>query len=170
MVKIRWIITDTIEGVSIKEFNTEWNGIYGYFELSINNQVIGYCPDRELRLGEEEDENILYWLSELADGIIQLKNGKKYEIFLLCRNLTKIFLEKKDNLEISFINFKLNEIRWSEEVTMQEFYKEIVDSIEKFLLEIQRKNSDLLETNMVQELVNIKKTLDSDFILEFVTS
>ena len=32
LVKIRWRITDNLAEVDLAEFNTEWNGIYGFFE------------------------------------------------------------------------------------------------------------------------------------------
>ena len=45
MMKISWKITDIIENVDFKVFNKEWNGIYGYFEICINNQILGFCPE-----------------------------------------------------------------------------------------------------------------------------
>lgn len=73
MVKIRWIITDAISGVTLEEFNKEWNGLFGYFELKINKRVIGFYPNRELLSGEEGNEDICHWLYNLSVGIIQLK-------------------------------------------------------------------------------------------------
>ena len=40
MVKIKWIITDSINNVDLNEFDTEWDGIYGYFEICINNHFV----------------------------------------------------------------------------------------------------------------------------------
>ena len=94
MVKIEWIITDSIKDVELKEFDTEWDGIFGYFQICINNHVLGFCPDRELLAGEEGNEDILYWLTKLSDGIIQLNTGQEYEIQLLSMNLAKIILKK----------------------------------------------------------------------------
>lgn len=105
MIKITWMITDVIEKVDLKEFDTEWDGIYGYFEICINNQLLGFCPDRELLVGEEGNEDILYWLSKLADGIIQVNAGQQYEIHLLSMNLAKIVLKKNDKLLISYNEF-----------------------------------------------------------------
>lgn len=44
----------------MEEFNEEWNGIYGYLEMNINSQILGFYPDRELFPNEEGNENILY--------------------------------------------------------------------------------------------------------------
>lgn len=83
MLKLRWIITDNLKEISLKEFSDEWNGIYGYFELAINEQIIGFCPDRELKIKEEWDENILYWLNKLLIALIDVHNNLKAEIELL---------------------------------------------------------------------------------------
>ena len=159
MIKIKWIITDSINDVDLNEFDTEWDGIYGYFEICINNHVLGFCPDRELLAGEEGNENILYWLTKLSDGIIQLNVGKEYEIQLLSMNMTKIILKKNDKLLISFVNANRDEVIWAEEVTIKEWDNEIIMNIEKFIKEVQKKNSNLLKANLIQKLVKIKESL-----------
>ncbi|MBQ5559419.1 MAG: hypothetical protein IIT46_06545 [Lachnospiraceae bacterium] len=159
MVKIKWIITDPINDVDLNEFDTEWNGIYGYFEICINNHVLGFCPDRELLAGEEGNEDILYWLTKLSDGIIQLNVGKEYEIQLLSMNMAKIILKKNDKLLISFVNTNTDEVIWSEKMTIKEWCNEIILNIERFIKEVQNNNSILLKTNLIQKLVKIKETL-----------
>lgn len=159
MVKIKWIITDSINDVDLNEFDTEWDGIYGYFEICINNHVLGFCPDRELLAGEEGNEDILYWLTKLSDGIIQLNVGKEYEIQLLSMNMAKIILKKNDKLLISFVNTNTDEVIWSEKMTIKEWCNEIILNIERFIKEVQNNNSILLKANLIQKLVKIKETL-----------
>ena len=159
MVKIEWIITDSIKDVELKEFDTEWDGIFGYFQICINNHVLGFCPDRELLAGEEGNEDILYWLTKLSDGIIQLNTGQKYEIQLLSMNLAKIILKKNDKLLISFVNTNTDEVIWSEKMTIQEWHNEVILNIERFIKEVQKNNSILLDSNLMQKLIKIKETL-----------
>ena len=159
MVKIEWIITDSIKDVELKEFDTEWDGIFGYFQICINNHVLGFCPDRELLAGEEGNEDILYWLTKLSDGIIQLNTGQEYEIQLLSMNLAKIILKKNDKLLISFVNTNTDEVIWSEKMTIQEWHNEVILNIERFIKEVQRYNSNLLDSNLIQRLITIKVTL-----------
>lgn len=159
MVKIEWIITDSIKDVELKEFNTEWDGIYGYFQICINNHVLGFCPDRELLAGEEGNEDILYWLTKLSDGIIQLNTGQEYEIQLLSMNLAKIILKKNDKLLISFVNTNTDEVIWSEKMIIQEWHDEVILNIERFIKEVQKDNSILLDSNLMQKLIKIKETL-----------
>ena len=159
MVKIEWIITDSIKDVELKEFDTEWDGIFGYFQICINNHVLGFCPDRELLTGEEGNEDILYWLTKLSDGIIQLNTGQEYEIQLLSMNLAKIILKKNDKLLISFVNTNTDEVIWSEKMTIQEWHNEVILNIERFIKEVQKNNSILLDSNLMQKLIKIKETL-----------
>ena len=159
MVKIEWIITDSIKDVELKEFDTEWDGIFGYFQICINNHVLGFCPDIELLDCEEGNEDILYWLTKLSDGIIQLNTGQEYEIQLLSMNLAKIILKKNDKLLISFVNTNTDEVIWSEKMTIQEWHNEVILNIERFIKEVQKNNSILLDSNLMQKLIKIKETL-----------
>ena len=159
MVKIEWIITDSIKDVELKEFDTEWDGIFGYFQICINDHVLGFCPDRELLAGEEGNEDILYWLTKLSDVIIQLNTGQEYEIQLLSMNLAKIILKKNDKLLISFVNTNTDEVIWSEKMTIQEWHNEVILNIERFIKEVQKNNSILLDSNLMQKLIKIKETL-----------
>lgn len=159
MVKIKWIITDSIKDVELKEFDTEWDGIFGYFQICINNHVLGFCPDRELLAGEEGNEDILYWLTKLSDGIIQLNPGQKYEIELLSMNLTKIILRKNDKLLISFVKTNTDEVIWSEKMIIQEWCDEIILNIERFIKEVQTDNPVLLDSKLMQRLIKIKERL-----------
>lgn len=161
VIKIRWIITDVIEGISFEEFNSEWIGINGYFEMCINNQVLGFCPYRKLLFGEEGNEDILYWLSKFSDAIIQLNNGREYEIQLLSMNLTKVILKKEDKLLINLMNANTDEIIWSEQITFQEWFDEVMLNVEKFITEIRSTNEAMLNTNMIQKLIKIKDIISS---------
>lgn len=160
MVKIRWIVTDSIEDVDLKDFNAEWDGIYGYFEIFINNKILGFCPDRELLAGKKGNEDILYWLSKLSDGIMQLNANQEYEIQLFSMNLAKIILKKNDKLLVSFVNSDTNEVIWSEKIMIGEFCNEVMLNIERFITEVQRINSVLLETDLIKKLISNKNTLD----------
>lgn len=135
----------------------EWK--YDYFEIGINNHVLGFCPNRELLAGEEGNENILYWLTKLSDGIIQLNVCQEYEIRLLSMNMAKIILKKNDNLLISFVNTNTDEVIWSEKMTIKEWCNEIILNIERFIKEVQKNNSILLKANLIQKLVKIKEAL-----------
>lgn len=154
MVEISWMITDDIEGVSLEEFNTEWTGIYGYFEICINNRVLGFCPDRKLQIGEEGNEDILYWLTKLSNGIVKLNQNREYEIQLLSMNLTKIVLKNEDKLLIKFVDANTDEVIWSEKLLLQDWCKEIALNTDKFIAEIKNTNPMILSANIMQKLTD----------------
>lgn len=157
MVKIRWEITDNIEMVDLNEFDTEWNGIYGYFEIHINNQILGFCPDRELFPDEEGNENILYWLYKLCNIVVELNYKQECELQLLSMNMAKIHFKKNDKLEISLVYSHNEEMMWSEKVTVQEFCREVICATEKFISDIQRYNSDLLNSGLIKRVIKTKE-------------
>lgn len=49
---IRWEIIDDVELMEPKEFEKSWGTIHGGFSLAIQEIDIGYCPNRDLFLGE----------------------------------------------------------------------------------------------------------------------
>ena len=121
--------------------------------------MLGFCPDRDLLAGEEGNEDILYWLTKLSDGIIQLNVSQEYEIQLLSMNMAKIILKKNDKLLISFVNANTDEVIWHEKMTIKEWCDEIILNIERFIKEVQKNNPILLKANLIQKLLKIKETL-----------
>ena len=98
----------------------------------------------------------------MSDGIIRLNDCQKYEIQLLSMNLSKIILNKDDKLLISFVNSNTDEVIWFEKIIIQEFCNEVLLNIERFITEVQKVNSVLLESHLVEELIKIKDILDCD--------
>ena len=147
-----------MNGVSLEEFNSEWGGIYGFFEIRINSRIIGFCPNRKILLGEEGNEDILYWLLKLSDGIVQLNDGKEYEIQLLSMNKAKLVIKNEDKLMVNFVNVDTEEIIWLEKITYHEWFDEVMLNIEKFIEEIKNNNIVITHANNIQKLVKIKET------------
>lgn len=167
MVRIKWIITDDIGNVSLKEFNAEWTNIFGYFELDINDQTVGYCPDRELLPDEREfgDEEITDWLYKLSSMIVQLENRNECEWDLLSLNLAKIVIKKDDVLTISLMHRFSGEIWWSEKVTTQEYITELLSAVDRFVEEIRTLNSELLKSKTLTNIIEIRDTLSHSPLL-----
>ena len=150
MIAIRWIVTDELNNVSKEEFDTDWNGIYGYFELTVNGQSIGFCPQRELFEGEEGDENILYWLTELYKGIQEISAGREYETQLLSMNLARLVFSSKDGIYVR-LQGKEGSI-WSEKVDFNQLKQEVDSAIHSFTEQVREKNSALLSTKHFQKM------------------
>lgn len=155
MIKIKWIITDNLSNISLDEFDNEWNGIIsGYFELVINQRKEGFCPQRIIHVDEEGIEDVLYWLSHLLEAITVIKKGTKYEMTLLTMNLYKIVIVLNENVKISFVNVNSDVAKWQEEITLQEFEKEIYKNVDNFLQSIEKVNSMLLESKWISRLLD----------------
>ena len=153
MISIKWIITDDLSNVSVEEFENEWNGIIGgYFELIVNQQRVGSCPNREIEKGEEGLEDVLFWLIEFYRALKKLKNGEVYEMTLITRNLYKLVLKKSEKIELQYTKKETNEVDWEEVVEIQEFEQEINRNIEKFRSEIQYINPKLLTSKWIKKL------------------
>ena len=82
-----------------------------------------------------------------------MNTGQEYEIQLLSMNLAKIILKKNDKLLISFVNTNTDEVIWSEKMTIQEWHNEVILNIERFIKEVQKNNSILLDSNLMQKLI-----------------
>lgn len=162
MLEIKWIITEAIESFKVDEYGPEWDGIYGYFELCIDDEIIGFMPNEEFReLFPEGHEDILYGLTELAEALNYLNYGEAYEILVLCMNRARIVLRRNEIVEIAIVDNDTNAIEWVKKVNFQEFYEKVTDSVNKFLSEIRMRNADLLKVDIIENLVNLKSRLDS---------
>lgn len=76
---------------------------------------------------------------------------------MLSMNLAKLILRKSDHLIVISLVYSGNKkVIWTEKVTMQEFEREVMCAIEKFILEIKRCNSDLVDSDMIKKLIELK--------------
>ena len=162
MVNIKWIITDDIKNIELEEFNKEWNGIYGYFEVQFNNSKLGYCPNRELYPEEEFDEEIIDWLIQLSRIITMLDDGQEYRFELLSMNLLDLAIIREKGYKISCINNETGELEWQEEVLCKEYNDELKRSISLFIKEIEEKNNKLLKATRLIDLVEFNKSYKAD--------
>lgn len=60
---------------------------------------------------------------------------------------------------ISFINTNTNEVKWSEKVIIQEWYDEVILNLGRFIIEVQKDNAVLLDSNLMRKLIKIKGML-----------
>lgn len=143
-----WKITDKITDITQYEFENEWNGIYGFFEIIVNNQSLGYCPD--IINDIEGNEDILYWINQLYNARKELKNYKQYSFDLLSMNLVTLYLRRECNtIIISSEMHEKKEILWEENITYSEFHETIENTVNLFKREIEKKNSFLLHARLL---------------------
>ncbi len=155
-MKIEWIITDELRDVSKQEFDLEWNGIYGYFQMTINDKTVGYFPNREFIYNEEGNEDITYWLEELLQANKKLDEGNEYKFDLLSLNLVALEFSKNDSVNVRLFYKETGETIWREHIEFNKFSEEIVRSTNLFIDTIREKNLSLLECNIIKKLIREK--------------
>ena len=77
------------------------------------------------------------------------------------RNTVAKVLKRAQELDISWPleDNQTDEVIWSEKMTIQEWHNEVILNIERFIKEVQKNNSILLDSNLMQKLIKIKETL-----------
>lgn len=144
---IKWAITDDLTNLSLSDFNSEYNGIYGFIKLIIGNNEVGeyYKCD-----SGEGDYDILYYLSQLIKcGISMLKN-RNYNVMLLNSNLAELNIVFDKNVNISFISAETKEVYWTSSISRQELIHEIEDNYREMIIEIEKINPQLLNSKLLQ--------------------
>ena len=154
MMKLKWIITDELYGITATEYDTEWNGICGFAKMAIDKDEIGWMPEDDLLRPEEGDYDILYILGELLDSILVTNKRDKKIIMLLTHNLAEITVERNEtDYLICLCNTENNSVIWEHYVACEEFVSVIVDAANSFLDEIQKINADLKKTRDIKRLI-----------------
>ncbi len=146
---LNWRITDDLSGLTVKEFNEEWNGIYGFMELKIDKDVVGYIPPLNCEL--EGNENISFWVQNVIECGIALLNNECYKCQLLSLNLLTIYITPKRTVEI-LLKHEDGHIEWKQELPYYKIYNEIFEVYKRFENEIIEINNLLLETNTLKRI------------------
>ena len=79
-------------------------------------------------------------------------------------NLLKIVIKREDTLLISLIHSRAG-IQWSERVTYQEYITELLSAIDRFVEEIRTLNSELLKSNTLCRIIEIRDKLSHSPLL-----
>lgn len=154
MFKIYCRITEDLKKTEIDD------PIYGGFELCINTNSVGYCPQRELFPGEEWFENIQYAILMLSETAYYISKSQSYEIPLLSCNLLRLDFSPKELIEVKCINIESEKIEWLENIKYDEFYDEVYRCIEGFLDYIKLHNKKLLKSRMISKICAYEKEIN----------
>lgn len=149
---LKWRITDDISSLTVKEFNEERNGIYGFIKLNIDKDEVGYIPPLNCEL--EGNDDISFWVQNSIECGIALLKNEKFECELLSLNLLKIYVVPEENVEI-MLKHEDRYIKWEHTIPYDLVYKEIFEIFEKFEKEIIQINKSLLETNIIKRIITL---------------
>lgn len=159
MFKIFFKIIDSVKEYKVERIS-KWYGVYGGFEMQINDRIFGYCPKREPFPGEIWSDDILYMLVELADCIMTLANRRTYTLQLLPTTCGKIEFEYNSKLNVRLINEINSEQEWEETINIQEFKSEVYNAFSIFIEYIKAHNEKLLDVKEYKTILNTKKYLE----------
>lgn len=155
MISIKYNITEKFNDYDVKS-NDLWFGIYGGFEMKINDKLFGYYPEEDEFIPETLTEDILYWFTELATCVMELSKNVKYTLQLLPHTMGKIVFLLKDEVVIEYYN-QNSIFQWKENCDWQQFMEELYINLEGFICNVRKENIRLLE---VKEFIEIKTALE----------
>lgn len=90
---IEWVIKDGLQGLSLKEYEEEWDTVYGYMVLKLGDYRLGYLEDEWYR----GDIDLPYYIKRGVKCGTAMLQGNDYFFQLLDWNLLdlKIYYGKK---------------------------------------------------------------------------
>lgn len=156
MIKIRWVVTDDISDITLDEFDNAYMGIYGHFDITVNEHREGmYLKNETEMLDCDGFEDILHWIKNLFRALNTIKNGEDYEMLMLNLVRIKFKFHLEQRLQISCIYVESDDIKWMEEVEMQEFEEEIQNHRNRLIEYIKKENSELLKSRWLEKLLDV---------------
>ena len=155
MINIKNIIIEKFDEYDVN-LKDSWFGIYGGFEMKINDKIFGYYPEEDEFIPGALTEDILYWFAELATCVMELSKNGKYTLQLLPHTMGKIVFLLKDEFVIEYYN-QNSILQWKENCDWQQFMEELYRNLEGFICNVWKENIRLLE---VKEFIEIKTALE----------
>lgn len=162
-MKINWIINDEVKGITLEEFERDYESIYGFMMINMGGFELGYLDKKSSF--NEGDEDISYYLNSLIKCGITLLLGQDFRVQLIASNLLEIRVSYYRDVSIAVVQTKTEEILYSGNISFKEFSDEILNNYEKYINSIRKLNISLLKSQAVRSTVMYyeiyKKLLDN---------
>lgn len=162
-MKINWIINDEVKGITLEEFERDYESIYGFMMINMGGFELGYLDKKSSF--NEGDEDISYYLNSLIKCGITLLLGQDFRVQLIASNLLEIRVSYYRDVSIAVVQTKTEEILYSGNISFKEFSDEILNNYEKYINSIRKLNISLLKSQTVRSTVMYyeiyKKLLDN---------
>lgn len=146
---IEWRINDEIKGISLEEFEKDYESFFGYMMLKLGNYHLGWM-DNKSPIDEFYEEDISLYLISLIKCGITLMLGQDFKVKLSRSNLLEIQVHRKGKVYISIVHTDKNEVLYSYGIAFSELIDEIKENYQKYINEIQMINSELIEARVVR--------------------
>lgn len=156
-----WKITDVLPDITVNEFNHDYNGIYGFIKLCVNDDSIGFIPTDNSDL--EGNADILYWIKKTIECGISMVNNKKFECQLLSNNQLKICVRCEKVVHIILRDISGN-ILWEHEENYESMHNEIKRNFQKLKRIIFETNQSLLSANEIDKVLSLFGTYEKLYL------
>ena len=150
-MKINWIINDEVKGITLEEFERDYESIYGFMMINLGGFELGYLDKKSSF--NEGDEDISYYLNSLIKCGITLLLGQDFKVQLIASNLLEIRVSYYRDVSINVVQTKTEEILYSGNISFKEFSDEILNNYEKYINSIRKLNISLLKSQTVRSTV-----------------
>lgn len=146
---LSWKFNNEAKDISLEEFERENEFIFGFIMLKLGDYQLGYIAASSPY--DEGDENISSYVISLIKCGIVLYLGQEFKIQLLSSNLLDLQVKSNGtNVYIKVVHNESDEVEYSYEILFKDLIEEIKDNYHKYIGDIQKMNSDLLESRIVK--------------------
>ncbi|MCQ4637795.1 hypothetical protein NE619_13755 [Anaerovorax odorimutans] len=180
MVKIQYRLfedIDLLKTATTEEFERELNSFWGFFELRINDEPIGFYHSNEIEEWETGGEVISFWFYILMDtikalrcsdvvtmhivgGMSFLEFRRKGETLKVKRAVSEKIFENGPEVKLKEIEVKEEEIVFdNEHIRFAELEEEVRKKCGMFIEEVRNLNEELVYSSCVQGLIDELETL-----------
>ena len=144
-------LNDEAKGVSLEEFEKEYETFYGYIMIKLGNYKLG-CADKKYP-GDEGDDDISYYIKNLIKCGITLLLGQQFRVQLLDHNLLEIHVYWDINVNIEVVNTETRKKECSYKISFRDLKNEIDKNFKKYINDVNIKNPNLLGAKTIKKAV-----------------
>ncbi|MCQ4637785.1 hypothetical protein NE619_13705 [Anaerovorax odorimutans] len=180
MVKIRYRLfedMDLLKTATTEEFERELDSFWGFFELRINDEPIGFYHSNEIEEWETGGEIINLWFRILMDtikalrcsevvtmhivgGISFLEFRRTGETLKVKRGVSEKVLKTGPEVKQKEIKVKAENILFDNEyIGLAEFEEEVRKKCGMFIEEVRSLNEELVYARSIQRLIDELESL-----------
>lgn len=175
MVRIRYRLfedMDFLKTATTEEFEREIDEFWGFFELRINNKVVGFYHDNEIEEWEMGREIINMWFITLMDTIKALRCSNIVTMHIIDGIGFLEFRREGESLRIKYgaseemretgptvrqweVKAEAEDIMFdSEYIELEELEEEVRKKCGMFIEEVRSLNEELVYVRDIQRLIN----------------
>lgn len=148
---INWRITDSITDITLEQFVSEDETIYGFIMTTIFDPPLGYIPDAEIHL--EGDSELVDWMQLLLRVGDAIKSKTNYMFRLLSFDMLAVNITCKEIIEISLTSLQDGTCVSYTQMAYDDGLNEVIKTVESFIKYIEKENFNFLESKKIKTIM-----------------